>query len=125
MFVIVFLMIERPPISTRTDTLFPYTTLFRSAAADLRPKQYRRLHRLGRFGAGAGTFGAGGQESSSIAYAIGKCPDRQPGLKTVSIGIGKLSEVLRSPGMNAPVVTQAMRRMIPAGFLEEIGRAHV
>src|SRR3546814_19263255 len=29
--VFVFLMIRRPPISTRTDTLFPYTTLFRSA----------------------------------------------------------------------------------------------
>src|SRR3546814_9482347 len=25
-------MIRRPPISTRTDTLFPYTTLFRSRA---------------------------------------------------------------------------------------------
>src|SRR3546814_2902675 len=25
-------MILRPPISTRTDTLFPYTTLFRSAS---------------------------------------------------------------------------------------------
>src|SRR3546814_14018802 len=28
-----FLMIRRPPRSTRTDTLFPYTTLFRSTAA--------------------------------------------------------------------------------------------
>src|SRR3546814_18693009 len=28
-----FLMIRRPPISTRTDTLFPYTTLFRSIAS--------------------------------------------------------------------------------------------
>src|SRR3546814_15386106 len=27
-----FLMIRRPPRSTRTDTLFPYTTLFRSLA---------------------------------------------------------------------------------------------
>src|SRR3546814_1750985 len=27
-----FLMIRRPPRSTRTDTLFPYTTLFRSIA---------------------------------------------------------------------------------------------
>src|SRR3546814_15282086 len=27
---ILFLMIRRPPRSTRTDTLFPYTTLFRS-----------------------------------------------------------------------------------------------
>src|SRR3546814_5406979 len=26
-----FLMLRRPPRSTRTDTLFPYTTLFRSA----------------------------------------------------------------------------------------------
>src|SRR3546814_1216093 len=28
-----FLMIRRPPRSTRTDTLFPYTTLFRSHPA--------------------------------------------------------------------------------------------
>src|SRR3546814_13406089 len=28
---IFFLMIRRPPRSTRTDTLFPYTTLFRSS----------------------------------------------------------------------------------------------
>src|SRR3546814_12630930 len=27
-------MIRRPPRSTRTDTLFPYTTLFRSLTAD-------------------------------------------------------------------------------------------
>src|SRR3546814_3404401 len=35
MFFIVFffLMIRRPPRSTRTDTLFPYTTLFRSLIA--------------------------------------------------------------------------------------------
>src|SRR3546814_18730825 len=30
-----FLMIRRPPRSTRTDTLFPYTTLFRSRAFPL------------------------------------------------------------------------------------------
>src|SRR3546814_7921738 len=30
MVLIFFLMIRRPPRSTRTDTLFPYTTLFRS-----------------------------------------------------------------------------------------------
>src|SRR3546814_2936395 len=32
-----FLMIRRPPRSTRTDTLFPYTTLFRS-------QQLKRWH---------------------------------------------------------------------------------
>src|SRR3546814_6624709 len=37
-----FLMIRRPPRSTRTDTLFPYTTLFRSADVAL-----LHVHRLG------------------------------------------------------------------------------
>src|SRR3546814_8388955 len=31
-FVFFFLMLRQPPRSTRTDTLFPYTTLFRSFA---------------------------------------------------------------------------------------------
>src|SRR3546814_13604083 len=37
-----FLMIRRPPRSTRTDTLFPYTTLFRSVhvgGAQVRPDE--------------------------------------------------------------------------------------
>src|SRR3546814_2789680 len=39
-------MIRRPPRSTRTDTLFPYTTLFRSAAPDAggNAHPHRRLH---------------------------------------------------------------------------------
>src|SRR3546814_10789730 len=41
-----FLMIRRPPRSTRTDTLFPYTTLFRSPllrrSPNNRPRQCRR-----------------------------------------------------------------------------------
>src|SRR3546814_3779062 len=44
-----FLMIRRPPRSTRTDTLFPYTTLFRSAGADRGPG-HRRLHLPGPAG---------------------------------------------------------------------------
>src|SRR3546814_16227524 len=31
-FIFVFLLVRRPPKSTRTDTLFPYTTFFRSVA---------------------------------------------------------------------------------------------
>src|SRR3546814_6282062 len=57
-----FLMIRRPPRSTRTDTLFPYTTLFRAAgyrqagaagrslpptAATRRPALRDRRHRRG------------------------------------------------------------------------------
>src|SRR3546814_16229662 len=39
-------MIRRPPRSTRTDTLFPYTTLFRSIAHD-RDARLRRRMRIG------------------------------------------------------------------------------
>src|SRR3546814_17727456 len=52
----VFLMIRRPPRSTRTDTLFPYTTLFLSLQL-CRP-QRRRVRRhpgLGRRGDPAGS----------------------------------------------------------------------
>src|SRR3546814_12435405 len=46
-----FLMLRRPPRSTRTDTLFPYTTLFRSLLPDPnsspRPRNRRRW-RAGR-----------------------------------------------------------------------------
>src|SRR3546814_15590000 len=38
-FYFVFLMTRRPPRSTRTDTRFPYTTLFRSLGW-----RYRRAH---------------------------------------------------------------------------------
>src|SRR3546814_9670793 len=53
----IFLMIRRPPRSTRTDTLFPYTTLFRSNCANshpesemlgLTPRQYEVLVLLAR-----------------------------------------------------------------------------
>src|SRR3546814_12390126 len=37
-----FLMIRRPPRSTRTDTLFPYTTLFRSARSAQQDRRSRR-----------------------------------------------------------------------------------
>src|SRR3546814_19145612 len=43
-------MIRRPPRSTRTDTLFPYTTLFRSCEKQARKPLWAR---------GAGQFGKG------------------------------------------------------------------
>src|SRR3546814_19960170 len=36
-------MIRRPPRSTRTDTLFPYTTLFRSSVKDFRSRAQVRV----------------------------------------------------------------------------------
>src|SRR3546814_470208 len=44
-------MIRRPPRSTRTDTLFPYTTLFRSDRTDLKGEHFgcfiQQLHNIG------------------------------------------------------------------------------
>src|SRR3546814_3080229 len=40
-------MIRRPPRSTRTDTLFPYTTLFRSLQEFQRPQYNQFLDRVG------------------------------------------------------------------------------
>src|SRR3546814_9000693 len=37
-------MIRRPPRSTRTDTLFPYTTLFRSGRRPWLPHPLKRRH---------------------------------------------------------------------------------
>src|SRR3546814_3617263 len=45
MFTVLFLMIRRPPRSTRTDTRFPYTTLFRSNAPRKTVRDGRSSHR--------------------------------------------------------------------------------
>src|SRR3546814_8321154 len=68
-------MIRRPPISTLTDTLFPYPTLFRSPAPVVAPAaQPDRLHddfRHARSGRSAGAGGpCGGDESR--AYRAGR-----------------------------------------------------
>src|SRR3546814_2798735 len=72
MCVFFFLMIRRPPRSTRTDTLFPYTTLFRSW---LVPEVYRsrdddrRLPRIRETGA------SGGRQATSDLTRIGMKKD--------------------------------------------------
>src|SRR3546814_16057354 len=45
-----FLMIRRPPISTRTDTLFPYTTLFRSSVGRGRDSKFPPILTTGSIG---------------------------------------------------------------------------
>src|SRR3546814_16803255 len=52
-----FLMIRRPPRSTRTDTLFPYTTLFRSGCCseDIRSQPARHFGSpIGQYDIGTG-----------------------------------------------------------------------
>src|SRR3546814_10603025 len=60
-----FLMIRRQPRSTRTDTLFPYTTLFRSTTqAD---QTYKRDDLIG---AAEGVFGKGAEGLAGIIEDI-------------------------------------------------------
>src|SRR3546814_17163732 len=56
-------MIRRPPRSTRTDTLFPYTTLFRSAAQRGAAGMGHRAGHVHRGGGGrSGADGGDGAE---------------------------------------------------------------
>src|SRR3546814_16147099 len=67
-----FLMIRRPPRSTRTDTLFPYTTLFRS--------QDRKRIRA-----------AGGAEDLDAARSFCGRAERWPTIIHSTASIGKFS----------------------------------
>src|SRR3546814_9821510 len=64
-------MIRRPPRSTRTDTLFPYTTLFRSVRSLEANRRSRRLQLL-RSCPHLGLFHRAGQ--AKAAYQMGRRP---------------------------------------------------
>src|SRR3546814_10830622 len=79
---IFFLMIRRPPRSTRTDTLFPYTTLFRSQRAP-------------------GVFGSPGMMSPGSSTwmsgrALGKIAVASAGVPMRTIGPRQIPERARS-----------------------------
>src|SRR3546814_11900322 len=63
-------MIRRPPRSTRTDTLFPYTTLFRSGDNAYAVWQLADEDYVGRFRIDAGAVD-GTQETDGIEIAVG------------------------------------------------------
>src|SRR3546814_15099159 len=70
-----FLMIRRPPRSTRTDTLFPYTTLFRSRGAGFRVEKARQheLYQPGR--RRAADAGDGGEPAGGAVGVRGRHVD--------------------------------------------------
>src|SRR3546814_7634738 len=79
-------MIRRPPRSTRTDTLFPYTTLFRSA--DNIEDEVQKLRRVTQMSLTAwsrtydqGLIGiSGGLDSSIVAASLRKAGNTLSGL---------------------------------------------
>src|SRR3546814_3017720 len=74
-------MLRLPPRATRTDTLFPYTTLFRSAAA-------QRTAR-GHPGAGAARHGAVRLvKEAAAAQLCGRRPCHAPGARLAGQRLG-------------------------------------
>src|SRR3546814_13899931 len=67
-------MIRRPPRSTRTDTLFPYTTLFRSLLARLRGQRLQFGEAMFEPFAVACRFGDGGARGGKLF--LGGAPRR-------------------------------------------------
>src|SRR3546814_9177563 len=71
LFLFFFLMIRRPPRSTRTDTLFPYTTLFRSASLrDARGSQPRSSGNVRQ------KRGQGADRRCAVSADLSQCSDQ-------------------------------------------------
>src|SRR3546814_14755434 len=78
-------MIRQPPRSTRTDTLFPYTTLFRSLVGQRREHRARvdDLRAFLEHGARVRAFGEGVEADEAADAAVVDAAERQ-----VRIGAG-------------------------------------
>src|SRR3546814_11823070 len=105
-------MIRRPPRSTRTDTLFPYTTLFRSLADDqdggfLVPVGAERYADFG--GAGFGHIDAGGLGlGARLAGQIGRASCRERVCQYVSIWVVGVS--LKKKNLEPPTCRGRVER---------------
>src|SRR3546814_8201973 len=75
-------MLRRPPRSTRTDTLFPYTTLFRSYQTPCRT-DFRRFRDGNRRRLDRPAMVCGTARLSAAAWSGMVCPVRHAGLSAV------------------------------------------
>src|SRR3546814_18650815 len=78
-------MIRRPPRSTRTDTLFPYTTLFRSRVARLIADVLRR------FDDDTTTRHALADEIIGVAFELQMQTTRVPDTETLACGAAHIA----------------------------------
>src|SRR3546814_13495924 len=99
-------MIRRPPRSTRTDTLFPYTTLFRSCAFDragpLVPEDRRRQHRTVGVAVDVGAADAGVGDVDDDPPRGGICEALRALAQFSGSGHGQLGALAHAP---TPVIT--------------------
>src|SRR3546814_15813491 len=121
-----FLRRRRPPRSTRTDTLFPYTTRFRSLGAGVyRIERSAVGEVLAGLQAGAGVVlvagGAGMGKSAVIADVIDRL--RDDGTLHLAFRVDQAGAIATLDELGAQTVGTADN---PVVILEQqIGRAHV
>src|SRR3546814_6613003 len=115
-------MIRRPPRSTRTDTLFPYTTLFRSLGLVFRlAGEAQDLGMVARVDQSRRRIVAAIVEWGRLSFAAAPMRDekaRDP------LGKGALPHPPR-PGQQPGVMDAAALPRFEKGGFGEIGRAHV
>src|SRR3546814_17540309 len=101
-------MIRRPPRSTRTDTLFPYTTLFRSAAllSELFPPRIRYSSMSIPYHIGTGYFG--GFLPLVSQYVVARIGDPSAGL-WYTFGVVAMALVVPIFGLSATRRSEAGR----------------
>src|SRR3546814_19443373 len=85
-------MIRRPPRSTRTDTLFPYTTLFRSKNLDAHPPNSKGIHNR---------FPGGGLDKGRIAKLPRQFLFLRPDERNGEITCVQFLRSPHSPGLRA------------------------
>src|SRR3546814_15287972 len=111
-------MIRRPPRSTRTDTLFPYTTLFRSVLGR-RPDHREEVHRIDRLY--LARRGPGFQDLGLRSHQIAQLVLQEvAGVRgaadhLIGIDLGGEGALARAPHLGADVVVQRRCRLPPLG----------
>src|SRR3546814_19649412 len=115
-----FYMIRRPPGSTRTGTLFPYTTLFRSRLASVLERLFAQLGLL----AAAGFFMQGAEdhrdhaEGRTVAHASGDEQQHEHPQEAVEVAaLAALGQEMQDPQNHPNHQTQVPQRYLPPAEL--------
>src|SRR3546814_7667684 len=112
-------MIRRPPRSTRTDTLFPYTTLFRSAGNYVDPLDRAAEALAGEIaGTEAVSEAALARRLTTEGISIAESADEEAPMRSFDAARGLLT-------INAALPVESRRFLIAHQLTAKIGRAHV
>src|SRR3546814_3063878 len=124
-------MIRRPPRSTRTDTLFPYTTLFRSFTATTAiPKVDGVIYSLpGRVDVGTDQGAASTNTAVTLTIDPGVIVFGSTGVSYLAVNRGNKIDAVGTP--TQPIIFTGRGNVVGSAtdntsqLWGEIGRAHV